>query len=192
MADLLDGIFISEVLADNAGTSATDTDGNGTINKSDEFIELQNASGSTLSLDGFEVWSEKEGLLYSFDATDTIAPGETATIVGDYDGTPPPGYYDANKSEDGNFIPDGEGGNFDTIFLVNTNTGEYIVLSYGDPPLTPTLPTGFPGTTQVGSGESIISGAPNGTSFTRDINGTLIESTPTPGTPDIPCFLGGT
>ena len=89
MADTLNNIFISEILADNAGGSAIDTDGDGNIKKSDEFIELQNASNTAVSLDGFEVWSEKEGLLYSFDPSDTIAAGETATVVGNYTGTPP-------------------------------------------------------------------------------------------------------
>ena len=92
MADKLDGILISEVLADNAGGSAIDTDGDGNTNKSDEFIELQNATNSTISLDGFELWSEKNGLLYSFGPGDTIDPGGTATVVGNYTGTPPAGF----------------------------------------------------------------------------------------------------
>ncbi|WP_162798306.1 lamin tail domain-containing protein [Sulfitobacter sp. SK011] len=82
MADRLNDLIISEVLADNAGGAAIDTDGDGNTNKSDEFIELQNTSGSVLSLDGYEVWSQKNGLLYSFGATDTIAAHGTATIVG--------------------------------------------------------------------------------------------------------------
>lgn len=192
MADKLNGIFISELLADNAGGAAIDTDGDGDTNKSDEFIELQNTTGSTLSLDGYELWSEKNGLLHSFDASDTIAAGGTATVVGNYTGTPPAGYFDAGVSEGTNWIPDGEGPKFDSIFLVDTNTGEYIVLSYGNPPQTPILPTGFTGTTQVGTGETIDSTAPNGTAFARDATGTLVETTPTPNTPNIPCFLEGT
>lgn len=192
MADILNNIFISEIFADNAGTTAIDTDGDGNIKKSDEFIELQNASNTAVSLDGFEIWSGKEGLLFSFGASDTIAAGETATIVGNYTGTPPAGFYDASIKENGNFIPDGENNKFDTIFLVNTNTDEYITLSYGDPPQTPILPIGFPGTTQLGAGESINSDAPNGTAIARNTNGYLVEVAPTPGTPNIPCFLKGT
>lgn len=192
MADKLNGVFISEILADNAGGSAIDTDGDGNTNKSDEFIELQNTSGTTVSLDGYEVWSEKNGLLYSFGASDTIAPGDTATIVGNYSGTVPSGYYDGGVSEGTNWIPDGEGQKFDSIFLVDTNTGDYIVLSYGNPPRAPTLPTGFSGTNQVGAGETIDSNAPNGTAFARDANGDLVETTPTPDTPNIPCFVKGT
>ncbi|MEO1733119.1 MAG: Hint domain-containing protein [Pseudomonadota bacterium] len=192
MADFLNGVFISELLADNAGNTAIDTDGDGRIRKSDEFIELQNASGSSVSLDGYEIWSETNGLLYAFDASDTLDPGETATVVGNYDGSVPPGFYDAGIAENGNFIPDGEGNKSDTIFLVDRNTGEYVTLSYGDPPVAPTLPPGFPGTTQLGVGESIDSSAPNGVAFARNSDGDLEETAPTPGWPNLPCFVKGT
>lgn len=192
MPDKVEGIFISEILADNAGGAAIDTDGDGRVRKSDEFIELQNNSNTTVSLDGFEIWSEKNGLLYTFGPGDTIAPGDTATVVGNYDGTPPAGFYSAGIAENGNFIPDGENQKFDSIFLVNANTGEYIVLSYGDPPQSPTLPSGFTGTTQLGSGEQADSNAPNGTALKRDATGEFVEGSPTPGVADIPCFVKGT
>ncbi|MEO0863725.1 MAG: Hint domain-containing protein [Pseudomonadota bacterium] len=192
MADFLNGIFISEILADNAGGAAVDTDGDGNTNKADEFIEFGNVSGASISLDGYEVWSEKNGLLYQFGPGDTLDDGDSATVVGNYGGTPPAGFYNAGIAENGNFIPDGEGQKFDTIFLVDTATGDYIALSYGNPPRAPTQPGGFPGTTQVGSGESIDSNAPNGTAFARDGSGTLVETAPTPGTPDVACFAQGT
>lgn len=189
MADKLSGIFISEILADNAGGQAVDVDGDGNTNKADEFIELQNTTGSDVSLAGFELWSDQEGQLFSFGAGDIISPGGTATVLGNYSGTPPTGFFDAGLPENGNFLQDGEGNKYDTIYLVDTNTGEFIAFSYGNPPRTPNPPSNFPGTTQIGAGEAIDSSAPNGTAFTRDANGDLIESTPTPGTPDIPCFV---
>lgn len=192
MADKLNGILISEILADNAGGGAVDTDGDGATNKADEFIELQNATGTTVSLDGYQLWSDKGGLLYSFGPSDTIAPGGTATVVGNYTGTPPAGFYSAGVSESTNWLPDGEGPKFETIYLVDTATGEFIRISYGNPPQPPAPPTGFPGTTLVGAGEAIDSNAPNATSILRDANGDLIEGTPTPGTPGVPCFLAGT
>lgn len=195
MADNLNGLFISEILADNAGSNSIDTDGDGNTNKSDEFVELQNASGATLNLDGYEVWSQQNGLLYSFGAGDTIGAGETATIVGNYDGTVPSGFYSAGISEGSDFLQDGENDHYDTLFLVNTNAAppEYVTLSYGEPPQTPVFPAGFPaGAIQVGTGETILSDSPNGVAFARDENGDLVETTPTPGTPDIPCFLLGT
>lgn len=197
MPDTVDGLFISEVLADNPSQGGFDTDGDGNTNKTDEFVEIQNNSTSTVSLDGFEIWSETNGLLYAFTAGDTIAPGETAVVVGNYSGTPPSGYYDAGlpegNSNASNFLPDGEGNKSDSIFLVNSTTGEYVVLSYGVPPQTPSPPLGFPGTVQLGPGESINSDSPNGTAFARDASGVLVEiNPPTPGVPNIPCFLEGT
>ncbi len=192
MADTVNGLFISELLADNAGGQAVDTDGDGNTNKADEFIEIQNTSGSPMSLDGFALWSEANGELFSFGPGDTIAAGGTATVLGNYTGTPPAGFFSSGLPENGNFIPDGEGNKSDTIYLVNTNTGEYVTLSYGKPPPVPNPPAGFPGTTQIGTGEQINSTAPNGTAFFRDADGTLVEGNPTPGTPDIPCFVSGT
>lgn len=193
MADKLNGILISEILADNAGSRAVDTDGDGTTNKTDEYIELQNATGSPISLDGYELWSDKGGLLYSFGPGDEIASGGTATVVGNYSGgSIPDGYYDAGVSEGTNWLPDGEGPKFETIYLVDTSTGDYIRLSYGNPPPTPNPPSGFPGTTQVGAGEDFDSNAPNARAFIRDANGDLIEGDPSPGVPGVPCFTAGT
>lgn len=194
MADTLaSGLFISEILADNAGASAFDTDGDGNITKADEYVEIQNASGTPVSLDGVQIWSQTNGLLYTFGPGDTIAPGETATLLGEYTGTRPAGFYESGIPNNGNFLPDGEASRFDTIFLLDTNTGTYITLSYGEPPQPATPPSGFPsGATQLGSGESIDSGAPNGKAITRDANGDLVESDPTPGQPDVLCLLAGT
>ena len=193
MADVLSsGLFISEILADNAGGSATDTDGDGQSNKADEYIEIQNTTNGTLSLDGYELWSEKLGQIYAFGPGDTIAAGGTATVLGEYTGTPPAGFFDSGGSPNGNFLPDGQGSLWDNVYLVDTNTGEYVVLGYGLPPRPYNPPSGFPGTTQVGSGESINSGAPNGLSITRDADGNLIETTPSPGVPDPVCFVEGT
>lgn len=192
MADTLDGLIISEILADNPANGGFDTDGDGTVNKSDEFIEIQNVTGSAISLDGYEIWSEKNGLLYSFGPGDAVAPGGTATVVGEYTGTPPEGYYDAGFGEGVNWLHDGESAHSDTIFLVNAATGDYVLLSYGDPPVAPTLPAGFPGTSQIGPGESITSNAPNGVAFARNANGDFVETSPTPGQAGTPCYAPGT
>jgi hypothetical protein len=201
MPAFLDGLFISEILADNPG-SGTNTDGDNSANKSDEFVEIQNNSGATIDLSGYQIWSQTNGLLYDFDdalGTPTVADGATATVVGEYTETPtnplPSGYYDAGLNDGDNFLPDGEtsGSNVraDVIYLLNTDTGEYIYLSYGEDPLTVSPPFPTAGTTLVG-GEVISSGAPNGTSILRDADGNLIEGTPTPGVGGPVCFAAGT
>ena len=194
MTDFLDGIFISEMLVDNpsGGGSGTDTDGDGASSKGDEYVELQNATGSTKLLDGYELWSEDRGKLYEFSPGDTIEPGQTATVVGEYTGALPDDYYDAGNSDGTNFLADGEGTRNDSIFLVNSDTGEYVVFSYGQPPVAPILPPGFPGTTQVGAGETLNSGGPNNTAFVRDASGNFAEGTPNPGTPGPVCYTPGT
>ena len=194
MADkLANGLFISELLPDNAGNGATDTDGDGTANHSDEFVEIQNNSNGTVSLDGIQIWTEQNGLLFSFGASDTIGPGGTATLVGQYDGAEPAGFYDAGLNEGDRLLQDGEGNKWDNVFLYDSNTNTYVVISYGQPPRPVNLPTGFPaGATQVGAGETITSNGPNGDAFARDAAGNLIETTPTPGVPDVFCFARGT
>lgn len=193
MADVLSsGLFISEILADNAGGGAIDTDGDGSANKADEYIEIQNTAKSPVSLNGYQIWSEKLGLIYTFGPGDTIAPGGTANVLGEYTGPPAPGFFDSGGPANGDFLPDGQGSLWDNVYLLDTNTGEYVALGYGLPPRPFNQPPGFTGTTQVGSGETIASGAPNGLSIARDANGTLIETTPTPGVPDPVCFAQGT
>ncbi|WP_226783227.1 Hint domain-containing protein [Oceaniglobus trochenteri] len=194
MADTLaSGLFISEILADNAGSTAIDTDGDGGKTKGDEFIEFQNASASTASLEGLQVWSQKNGLLYTFGPGAALAPGETATLVGEYTGPPPPGFYSAGIANNGNFLPDGENSKFDTLYLYDPGNNTYIALSYGAPPRDATPPAGFPsGATQSGSGESINSDAPNGRAFSRNSDGNFVESDPTPGTSDVVCLVAGT
>lgn len=192
---LSNGLFFSEILADNVGGAGFDTDGDGRATKSDEFIEIQSTSNTSVSLDGIQIWSAKDGLLYSFSSGETLDAGGTATIVGEYTGSAPAGFYDAgfaNGNSGDGFLNDGQGGQFDTLYLVDTNTGEYAVLQYGDPPRDQPLPPGFPGTTEVGT-ESVQTRAPSGVPIQRDGDGDLTEGTdPGPGTPGVPCFAAGT
>ncbi len=191
---LSNGLFFSEFLVDNAGGSAFDTDGDGGANKADEFIELATVGGVNIDLGGVQIWSAQRGLLYSFNTGDDLGPNGAATVVGQYDGTPPDGFYDAglpdNNSNQG-FLEDGENTRNDTIYLVDTNTGEFISFTYGESGTVLPPPTGFPGTIDMG-GEVFISDGPNGTAFNRDANGDFQEATPDPGTPSPPCFVAGT
>ncbi|MEJ6404490.1 Hint domain-containing protein [Yoonia sp. 2307UL14-13] len=197
MPAFLDGLFFSEILADNIGGSGFNTDGDGSSNKSDEFIEIQNNSGGTVDLSDYQLWSQTNGLLFDFATagSPTVDDGATATVVGEYSGTPPAGFFDSGDSNGTNFIPDGEtaGGQnrADVLYLVNADTGDYIFLSYGSNPLTVSPPAGFPGTNEVG-GEVFANGAPNATSFVRDADGDFTTGSPNPGTPGPVCFCAGT
>lgn len=203
MVAFLDGLFFSEILADNAGGNAFDTDGDGRSNKADEYVEIQNNTKLTIDLSNYSLWSAQRGALFDFgdipatDPTPSVESDGTATVVGNYTGTPPPGsnYYSAglpeNNSNQG-LLEDGENARWDTIYLVNELTGDFIALEYGpNHPGSVALPPGFPGTNLVGS-ESTASDAPNGTGIRRDANGNLIEGDPDPDTPGPVCFAGGT
>ena len=192
---LSNGLLFSEFLADNAGGAAFDTDGDGGANKADEFVQIQSANGGNVNLDGIEIWSAKRGQLFEFQSGDTLGPNGTATVVGQYDGTPPAGFFDAglpDNNSNAGLLEDGENGKNDTLYLLDTNTGEYLSFSYGDPLVTLPPPTGFSGTTNLGE-ESLGSDAPNGTAFRRDANGDFEENTsPQPGQRGVPCFVAGT
>lgn len=192
---LSNGLFFSEILADNAGPTALDTDGDGTANKADEFIEIQSVNGSTVSLAGIQIWSAKRGLLFQFGPSATIASGGTATVVGQYTGAEPPGFFDAGRPDNNSnfgFLEDGENTRFDTLYILDTNTGEYIQFLYGQFPTPATVPFPTAGRTLVGS-ETFVSDAPNGQSFVRDANGDwILDPTPNPGVPGAVCFAAGT
>lgn len=201
MVAFLDGLFFSEILADNAGSNAFDTDGDGSKNKADEYVEIQNNTGSDIDLSDYAIWSAQRGELFDFgDVTGTtpfIDSGGTATLIGNYTGTQPTGanYFSAglpdNNSNQG-LLEDGEANKWDTIYLVNTDTGEYIALEYGpNNPSPAPLPTGFPGTILVGS-ETTSSDSPNATSILRDADGELVNGTPDPDSPGPVCFVSGT
>lgn len=197
MPDFLNGLFFSEVFADNAGAGALNVNGQGRTNKQDEFVEIQNSSGAAVDLNGYQLWSDKLGLLHSFDAGDQVGSGGTATVVGSYT-NPPDGFFGANGNNNaasgrGGFLEDGEGNKDDTLYLVAPD-GNYIQLSYGQPPNNPgELPAGFPtGGSLQGAGEAIVTNVPNATSILRDADGGLTEGTPTPGTSGPICFVSGT
>lgn len=200
MVAFLDGLFFSEILADNAGGSAFDTDGDGRTNKADEYVEIQNNTNSTIDLSNYSLWSAQRGELFDFGdvaGTPTIDSDGTATVIGNYSGTPPPGsnYFSAglpdNNSNQG-LLEDGENSKWDTLYLVNELTGEYIALAYGpNNPGTFTLPPGFPGTTLMGA-ETTSSDAPNATSIQRDASGNLFDGTPDPDNRGPVCFVQGT
>ncbi|MEM1273612.1 MAG: Hint domain-containing protein [Pseudomonadota bacterium] len=193
MADKLNGLIFSEFLVDNPLPDGTDTDGDGTANETDEFIEIQNTTGAAISLDGYELWSKKSGQLFAFGPGDTIDAGQTATVVGEYTGTPPPGFFSAGLTDGVDWLQDGQGKHHDSLYLVDTSTGEYLAFSFGHPPRSASPPSGFPGTAKIGSGESIHTQAPNGIGFTRDQNGDWVETdSPNPGTPGVVCFAAGT
>lgn len=88
----VNGVYINAFLVDPSGSSNFDTDGSGSINEEDEFIQICNGSGSNVNISGWTI-TEGGGGAFEFDATNgptgnritnsvsTIASGECYTIL---------------------------------------------------------------------------------------------------------------
>ena len=76
------GIVLNEVLIDPNGTQNFDTDGNGTANNNDEFVELYNLSSSAIDLGGLQLWDEGRDLWFTFPLGTTLGAGKFAVVVG--------------------------------------------------------------------------------------------------------------
>ncbi|MEQ9466491.1 MAG: lamin tail domain-containing protein [Ekhidna sp.] len=129
----LSGIVFNEILTDanSSGEFNYDTDGNGTANNEDEFIELYNMSESAVDISGWEIW-EEGGLYFTFPASTIVQPGAyvgVITAVQDGGALPTPSgnnlVFDALGSSFGNFSNGGE-----NIALHNPNANEYIQMKY--------------------------------------------------------------
>ncbi len=170
MVASLDGIIFHQFYGDNTGGAEFDTDGDGTPTQEDEFVSVQNTSGSSVDLSGWQIWSDmsgagapdgpQDGLYHTFPPGTVLAPGKTLHIVNEYTGTPPSNIQEASQGglESGaggintNFLSEGApAGQAESVALVNPTTGEYIILNLasGVSSGIPGLP-GFPGTTSVG------------------------------------------
>ena len=72
-------IVINEILADpNSTTENFDTDGNGSADTSDEFVEIYNSSGTPVDISGFRLWDPSQGNWFTFPG----APGSNTTVLG--------------------------------------------------------------------------------------------------------------
>ena len=86
-AVLGNGVCINEILIDpNSSTANFDTDGNGTADDCDEFVELYNTSTSTIDISGWELWDAGVLKWFTFpgsadDGTTLLAPGAYAVVV---------------------------------------------------------------------------------------------------------------
>lgn len=85
-ARLAGGIVINEVLVDPTGPPGADTDGNGTIEATDEFVEICNTSLDGVDISGFEFWDPGSGKWFTFpgeadDGTTVLSKGQFATVA---------------------------------------------------------------------------------------------------------------
>ncbi len=163
-AEDVQGIVINEILADpnSSGGANFDTDGDGTAETDDEFVELFNTSGDPVDISGWTI-TDAAGGMFTFPGGTIIQPGEHVTVVADWDpGDPPAGFF--------------------TGLPAMNNGGDVVVLSDGSNTATASYGSG--------SGGDDFGSPGDGVSMSRVPDGSMtIDNMATP-TPE--CFLQGT
>lgn len=87
----LNGIVFNEILPDPNGSCNFDTDGDGSAEATDEFLELFNTTGAPVNVGGW-VLTDAAGNTFVLPAGTIIPPGGFLKIVTNFSpGTPPPG-----------------------------------------------------------------------------------------------------
>ena len=135
------GIVINEVLIDpNSSTLNFDTDGNGTANTEDEFVEIYNLSEAAIDISGLELWDQGNDNWFTFPVSTTLGPGNYAVVVASVQsgGSLPsllPGNLAFDAGHTGGVINNGG----DNVVLCDPTADEYIQLLYNgdvadDPP----------------------------------------------------------
>ncbi|WP_417807601.1 Hint domain-containing protein [Thioclava sp.] len=200
MADsLLNGIVINEILVDPNGAQNFDTDGNGTAEATDEYVELYNSSGDPIDISGLQLWDQGVGNWFTFPAGSILQPGAHALVI---TGVQPGGSLPTGGANDLAFDAGrgtaliNNGGDNDTVY--DPSNDQFIQATFnGDSLDDPTQGTGgysgFSTTaTRVGSGEDFGNDT-DGLSLQRDGDGadTFTSDTPTPAATNI-CFANGT
>lgn len=196
---MLNGIVINEILVDPNGAQNFDTDGNGTAEATDEYIELYNSSSDPIDISGLQLWDQGVGNWFTFPDGTTLQPGAHALVMtGVQDGgsLPTGGANDlAFDAGRGTALLNNGG---DNVTVYDPSNDEFIQATFnGDALDDPTLGaggySGFSGTaTRVGSGENFGDDT-DGLSLQRDDDGsdTFTSGTPTPNATNI-CFADGT
>jgi hypothetical protein len=168
MPEQLNGIVINEILVDPKSKSKPDTgkgfdtDLDGTVRESDEFVELYNTTTSAVDISGWTL-GDDDGNKFKFPSGTEIAPEGKVTLVADYNGTLPPGFYTLNEPAFWN------------------NGGDRVILSDGDTQIS----AGYNGQRADDNFGNDI----DGLSLQRVPDGSddIVSATPTPE-----CFLTGT
>ncbi|MCP4656479.1 MAG: lamin tail domain-containing protein [bacterium] len=189
---LAGGIALNEVLVDpnSSGGENFDTDGNGTADTLDEFVEVYNLSGAPIDISGFELWDSGSDLWFTFPATTTLGAGNFAVVVcGVQAGGALPPVSGGNLAFDAGRTSGAINNGGDNVVLYDPNNDQYIQFLYNgdgaDNPPVDYLGDGFSGTaTLVGAVEDWGFDT-DGISLVRDpagdTNVVLHTASPTPG-----------
>ena len=180
MAASLNGVVINEILPDPTGDTASfDTDGDGTVDETDEFVELFNSNTEPVDISGWTLGNgggEEETFVFP---EGTIIPaGGYIIVIGAWNSTDPlpENYFELEDllsfDDDGDEVILSDG--VDTIAAVYNGADP-------DPITNPDLP--------AGAIVDDFGNATDGQSLERSPDGsdTIVDTTPDPE-----CFLTGT
>ena len=193
---LLGGIIINEVLVDPNGANNFDTDGNGSAQGRDEFLELRNISDTAIDISGLELWDAGRDNWFTFPAGTILQPGAVAVVVRDVTATGSlPAVTGDDLAFDANFGSNVFNNSADNIVVYDPTNDEFIQATYNgdtlDDPTTGSTYAGFSSTaTRVGSGED-FGNDQDGFSIQREAGVFANNSTPTPGAQNL-CFVSET
>ncbi|MEL6350724.1 MAG: lamin tail domain-containing protein [Cyanobacteria bacterium J06627_28] len=151
------GIIFNEILADPNGVNFNfDTDGNGTFDNTDEFVELYNQTNAPIDISGLQLWDSGAGNWFTIPGGTTLAAKSYAYIVSGVNGgtlltsNTDTLAFDAGRTNEVFNNPE------DNVVLYDPNNDEYIQFVYNfDTEDDPTTYSGFSNTaTRVGDVES--------------------------------------
>ena len=151
-ASPLPSLVFNELLADPNGANNFDTDGDGTAETADEFVEIYNTSSSSLDISGLQFWDQNNNNFFTIPASTTLGPNGFVVVVGSVAGgslpTVPAGSHAFSPGSGMSLTNGGE-----NVVLFDSVNDNYIQALYnGDAADDPTTYTGFSATaTIVGS-----------------------------------------
>lgn len=171
-AQLRGGIVINEILVDPNGANNFDTDGSGSADTEDEFVELYNVSGGTIDLSGMQLWRDNLSW-FTFPAGSNLGAGEYAMVINNLQGGTLPtacnGLTFSAGYTGGGALANGS----DNVVLYDPTANQYVQLTYNGAAIDNPVATytAFPaGATRVGPAEAWGSDS-DGLSLTREPDG---------------------
>lgn len=189
--------MFSEILADpNSGGDNFDTDGDGTAETQDEFVEFFNLSSSDIDISGWEFWDEDtDGAIYTFPSNTILKAGAYVVVVSDIvDGSLPAVTGDNLAFSTGGVVSFSNGG--DNFALVNPVSDEFVQAKYnGDSDFDFFSLASFSTTASLigtvedfgndSDGNSIVRTPADGTGFDLNKNACSCSDLASPGAPTV-------
>ncbi|MBE9118335.1 lamin tail domain-containing protein [Lusitaniella coriacea LEGE 07157] len=127
------GIAIDEILVDPNGRNNFDTDGNGTADALDEFVEIHNQSANPIDISGLQLWDAGQRNWFTFPDGTILGAGKSAVVIASLQpGGSLPATTDGNLAFNANSDRAILQNNGDNVVLYDPTADQYIQLTYND------------------------------------------------------------